>query len=74
LTERFRRTSFGRLEIDQTVNDPKAFAKPFTDRINWYYLPDTHLLEYVCLEKEKDPRRRFSRSMAARTISAIPKI
>jgi hypothetical protein len=54
LTERFRRTSFGRLEIEQTVTDPKAFAKPFTVRIDGYYLPDTDLLEYVCLENEKD--------------------
>jgi len=64
LTERFRRTSFGRLEIEQTVNDPKAFEKPFTVRIEGYYLPDTDLLEYVCLENEKD-RAHFTGTAAA---------
>jgi hypothetical protein len=66
LTERFRRTSFGRLEIEQTVNDPKAFTKPFTVRIDGYYLPDTDLLEYVCLENEKD-RTHFTGTAAATT-------
>jgi hypothetical protein len=66
LTERFDRTSFGRLEIEQTVNDPKAFAKPFAVRIDGYYLPDTDLLEYVCLENEKD-RTHFTGTAAATT-------
>jgi hypothetical protein len=66
LTERFRRTSFGRWEIEQTVNDPNAFEKAFTVRINGYYLPDTDLLEYVCLENEKD-RTHFAGTAAAIT-------
>ena len=33
-TERFRRPTFGKLEIDLTVEDPKAYTKPFTVRIN----------------------------------------
>ena len=66
LTERFRRTKFGRLEIEQTVNDPKAFEKPFTVRIDGYYLPDTDLLEYVCLENERD-RTHFTGTAAAMT-------
>ena len=66
LTERFRRTSFGRLEIEQTLNDPKAFEKPFIVRIDGYYLPDTDLLEYVCLENEKD-RAHFTGTAATLT-------
>jgi hypothetical protein len=66
LTERIRRTSFGRLEIEQTVNDPKAFEKPFNVRIDGYYLPDTDLLEYVCLENEKD-KTHFTGTAAAMT-------
>jgi len=66
LTERFRRTSFGRMEIEQTVSDPKAFAKPFTVHIDGYYLPDTDLLEYVCLENEKD-RAHYTGTAAALT-------
>ena len=30
ITERIRRTRFGRLEIEQTVSDPEVFTRPFT--------------------------------------------
>jgi hypothetical protein len=42
------------LEIDVTVDDPKAYTKPWTAKLNQRILPDTDLLEYVCLENEKD--------------------
>jgi len=56
LTERFRRVNFGRLEIEITVDDPKAFTKPWTVKLEQTLEPDTDLLEYVCLENEKDAR------------------
>ena len=34
ITERFRRVSFGKLEIDITIDDPKAYTRPFTVRVN----------------------------------------
>ena len=34
VTERFRRVNYGRLEIDVTVEDPKAYTQPFTVRVN----------------------------------------
>ena len=54
ITERFQRTDFGHMRIDQTIDDPKTFNKPFTVRINASYYPDSELLEYVCAEGEKD--------------------
>ncbi|HEX6893921.1 MAG TPA: hypothetical protein VF146_01535, partial [Bryobacteraceae bacterium] len=33
MTERFRRPNFGTLEIDVTIDDPKAYTKPFTVRV-----------------------------------------
>src|SRR5262249_27440836 len=33
ITERFRRVNFGRMEIDITVDDPKAYTKPWTVRV-----------------------------------------
>jgi hypothetical protein len=33
ITERFRRLNYGQLEIEFTVDDPKAYTKPFTVRI-----------------------------------------
>ena len=34
ITERFRRVSYGRMEIDVTVDDPKEYTKPWTVRVN----------------------------------------
>jgi hypothetical protein len=52
LTERYRRPTFGRLEIEVTVDDPKAYTKPFTATVNNRLLPDTQLIEFVCLDKD----------------------
>jgi len=54
ITERIKRTDFGHLEVEETIDDPKVFNKPFTIRISARYLPDTDLIEYVCAENEKD--------------------
>ena len=34
ITERFRRVTYGRLELDVTVEDAKAYTRPWTVRIN----------------------------------------
>ena len=52
LTERFRRVTVGRLEIDVTIDDPKAYTKPWTVRVNQRLLADTDLIEFVCNENE----------------------
>jgi hypothetical protein len=54
LTERFRRPDFGHLEIALTIDDPKAYTKPWTVVEKATYLADTELLEYVCAENNKD--------------------
>jgi hypothetical protein len=54
VTERFRRPDFGRLEIEVTIDDSKAYTKPWTVTLPYVYLPDTELLEYVCTENNKD--------------------
>jgi hypothetical protein len=56
ITERFRRPSFGSMEIEITVDDPKAYTKPWTAKVNWALQLDQDLLEYVCLEGEKDSK------------------
>ena len=51
--ERFRRPDFGHMEVQVTIDDPKAYSKPWTVKIPWELLPDTDLLDWVC-ENEKD--------------------
>ena len=53
MTERFRRPDFGHLEIDVTVEDPKAYTHPWTVRINQRLLLNTDLIEFICNENEK---------------------
>jgi hypothetical protein len=57
MTERIRRPRFGALEIDVTIDDPKAYTKPWTVAVNQHLALDTELLEYACLENEKDVPR-----------------
>jgi hypothetical protein len=57
LTERFRRPDFGHLEVDITVDDPKAYTQPFTIALHQAIKLDTDLLDYVCSENEKDATR-----------------
>jgi hypothetical protein len=61
ITERFRRPNVGTLEIDVTIDDPKAYTRPWTVRVNQRLLPDTELIEFICLENNQ-----FDSSVGAR--------
>jgi hypothetical protein len=51
--ERFRRRDFGHMAIELTIDDPKAYTKPWTFTMQFQIMPDTELIEDVC-ENEKD--------------------
>ena len=53
MTERFRRPNVGTLEIDITIDDPKAYTKPFTVRVNQRLMVDSEMIEFICNENEK---------------------
>ncbi len=52
MIERWRRVKFGLMQIDVTIDDPKAYTKPFTVRVNHQLMPDTELMEFVCEERD----------------------
>ena len=53
LTERFRRVNYGHLDIEFTVDDPRAYTKPFTVRIVQQIVPDgSELIEFICHENQ----------------------
>ena len=56
-TERFRRLSYGRLQIDLTIEDPKAYTKPWTVRVDQRILPDEEMIEFVCNENQQFRQR-----------------
>jgi len=51
--ERFRRLNYGTLEIEIIVDDPQTFTKPWTVKLNQRLMPDTDLIEFVCLENNR---------------------
>lgn len=57
VTERFRRSSFGTMEVEVTVDDPKAYTKPWDVTMPFVYQADTEMIEYMCTENEKDLKR-----------------
>jgi hypothetical protein len=56
IIERYRRPDYGHLEIEVTIDDPKAYTKPWTVKVYQRILPDTELIEFVCQENERDDR------------------
>jgi hypothetical protein len=54
VTERFKRKDVGHLDLEITIDDPKAYTKPWVVKESFKLLPDTELLEYVCNENNKD--------------------
>ena len=56
IVERFRRPNYGTMQIDITIDDPKAFTKPFTVRVNQRIMVDTDLIEFICNENEQSSK------------------
>ena len=56
-TERFRRLSYGQLQVDLTVDDPKAYTKPWTVRVDFRIRPEEEMIEFICNENQQFRRR-----------------
>jgi hypothetical protein len=54
VVERFTRPAIGRMEIKVTIDDPKAYTKPWDVSMAWTLIPDTDLIESICEENSKD--------------------
>src|SRR5215510_2780697 len=53
--ERYTRPTIGTINIDVTIDDPKAYTKPWSVKLNWRLVPDTDLIESICEENNRDP-------------------
>lgn len=53
VTERIHRPTFGALDIDVTVNDPHVFTKEWTVKLHMKPLPDTEMIDFICMESNK---------------------
>ncbi len=55
--ERIRRADFGHLDIEVTVDDPKAYTKPWTVTLRQQFAGDTELIDEICAEGEEFSKR-----------------
>jgi hypothetical protein len=53
VTERFHRRDVGHIDLEVTLDDPKAYTRPWTLHVDLDLMPDSELIEYVC-ENERD--------------------
>lgn len=61
VVERLRRPDLGHLEIEVTLDDPRAFRKTWTGTIYATLSPDIELQEFVCSENNKDAAHMVGR-------------
>ena len=57
MTEKLHRVNLGTMELEITIDDPKAYTKPFTVKQTEYLEADTELIEEFCVENEKSYER-----------------
>jgi hypothetical protein len=57
MTERITRPNYGTLNLVITVDDPKAYTRPWTVDMNMKIMIDTQMIDEFCLENEKDSIR-----------------
>jgi len=58
VTLRFHRKDFGHMDIGITIDDPKAYTRPWGTTVEARLNPNTELMEAICGENEKDTRKR----------------
>jgi hypothetical protein len=53
MIEKIRRPTYGTLEIELTIDDPKVYTRAFTVPLKQEIMVDTELIDEMCLENEK---------------------
>jgi len=68
VTERYHRRDAGHIDLQLTLDDPKAYTRSWTLPIEFGLVPDGELIEYVC-ENERDARHLVGKSEAESKVS-----
>jgi hypothetical protein len=74
ITERFRRTDFGHIQLAMTFDDPKTYVKPFTVNFGVTFQPDTDLIESICLENEKSKAHMIGLPSDVSEVKVAPEV
>jgi hypothetical protein len=54
VTEKLKRVNFGIMQVAITVDDPKAYTKPWTVTIEMAAQVDMPMIEEICMDNERD--------------------
>ena len=54
IIEKYRRPDLGHLEMETTMEDPKALVKPFTMKRTAELAPNEEIYEFICTENNRD--------------------
>ena len=68
LTERFTRRDFGHVQLQMTIDDPRAYARPLAIPVDLEFVADSELLEEVCTENERDAALSAGAKLSAITL------
>jgi hypothetical protein len=74
MTERFKRRDFGHMDLQVTIDDPAVYAKTLTLNAGGTLAADTELIEYVCLENEKDRVHLVGRTTEEKAVTVAPDV
>ena len=61
ITERIHRVNYGKMEVEVTIDDPKAYTRPWTIKLTHRIVLDTDLIDYICAENERDVGRMIGK-------------
>ena len=64
LIERYTRTDSRTLKYEVTIDDPGAYARPWSTSNNIRWRPGFELMESICQEDEKDSRHMIGNAGA----------
>ncbi|MBI3047969.1 MAG: hypothetical protein HYY76_06620 [Acidobacteria bacterium] len=73
ITERYRRTDFGHLQVEVTYTDPGAYVKPWGFTVNLALAADTEMLEAVC-ERTSEQWAGSLSDAASQAVSVPPEV
>jgi hypothetical protein len=61
VTERFTRRNIGTIDLEVTIDDAKAYTRPWTVTQTLRLLPEDELIEHICEENNKAPAQFYGK-------------
>jgi hypothetical protein len=56
IVERYHRRDYGHMDVEETLDDPEMYTRPFSIKYTYNLLPGSDVFENICNENEKDSK------------------